>query len=56
MEIDDRYDGDYIYEKSKYYYNSSTEKGLKFISNTLFNEMIIEDIILFLSEMKFLLG
>ena len=38
MEIDDRYDGDYIYEKSKYYYNSSTEKGLKFISNTLFNE------------------
>ena len=38
MEIDDRYDGDYIYKKSRYYYNSSTEKGLKFISNTLFIE------------------
>ena len=39
MEIDDRYDGDYIYRKNGYrYYNSSTEKGLKFISNTLFNQ------------------
>ncbi len=39
MEIDDRYDGDYIYEKSTYYYNSSTEKGLKFVSNSIFTDL-----------------